>query len=679
MSNQDNPLLEGLASELPLFDQIEPKHVLPALDHVLESNQKALDMLTQVSHPDWGNFMAPLEQLDEQLQRVWGPVTHLNAVKNSDELRPVYQESVQKVSAYHTDLAQNEALYAAIKQVRSDKFFSTLSDEQRQVIDHALRDFRLSGAELKGADKERYKAIQMRLSELATTFEQHVLDATRSFELHITEESDLAGLPDSIRDGAAQRATESDKYDSGWLFTLDIPSYLPFMQYAENRELRERMYNAYVTRASEGELDNAPVIDETLKLRREAAAMIGFDDYGSYSLATKMAESTAEVISFLRELARKSRKMAESEMAELKAFTKANLGIDALQAWDVPFASEKLRLHTYAISDEELKPYFPEQKVLNGMFALVERLYGIDIREENAPKWQKNVHFFAIYGKNSEKIAGFYLDPYARTHKRGGAWMDECTVRFHKENGALQLPVAYLVCNFDAPVGDKPALWTHNEVLTLFHEFGHGLHHMLTEVSTRSVSGINGVPWDGVELPSQFMENFCWEREVVDLFARHFETDEPLPHALFSKMLAAKNFQSGMQMLRQIEFSLFDMLLHTEFLPEGDRSVQQLLDEVREEVAVLTPPAFNKFQNSFSHIFAGGYGAGYYSYKWAEVLSADAYAAFEEEGITNPVTATRFRESILAIGGSRDLMEGFEAFRGRKPSVDALLRHSGIQ
>ena len=679
MSNQDNPLLQSLNTELPQFDNMEPKHVLPALNHILESNQKSLERLTVVENPTWDNFMAQLERLDEQLQRVWGPVTHLNAVKNSDELRPIYQESVQKVSAYHADLAQNEALYAAIKQVRSDKSFAALNDEQKQVVEHALRDFRLSGAELKGADKERYKAIQMRLSELATTFEQHVLDATRAFELHITEETDLAGLPDSIRDGAAQRATESDKYESGWLFTLDIPSYLPFMQYAESRVLRERIYSAYVTRASEGELDNAPVIDETLKLRREAAALIGFDDYGSYSLATKMAENTDEVVNFLRELAQKSRKVAESEVAELETFAKANLGIDELQAWDVPFASEKLRLHTYAISDEELKPYFPEQKVLNGMFALVERLYSIEIREEPAPKWHKNVRFFDVYDKNSEKIAGFYLDPYARAHKRGGAWMDECTVRFHKEDGTLQLPVAYLVCNFDAPVGDKPALWTHNEVLTLFHEFGHGLHHMLTQVNTRSVSGINGVPWDGVELPSQFMENFCWEREVVDLFARHFETDEPLPDVLFGKMLAAKNFQSSMQMLRQIEFALFDMLLHTEFLPEGDRSVQQLLDEARSEVAVFTPPSFNKFQNSFSHIFAGGYGAGYYSYKWAEVLSADAYAAFEEEGITNPATATRFRESILAIGGSRDLMEGFEAFRGRKPSVDALLRHSGIQ
>ncbi len=678
MSNQDNPLLIGLETELPLFDRIEPKHVLPALNHVLESNQAIINRLVEVKQPTWENFMAQLEMLDEQLQRVWGPVTHLNAVKNSDELRPIYQESVQKVSAYHADMAQNEALYTAIRKVRKSSAFDALNREQKQVVEHALRDFRLAGAELEGADRERYKAIQMRLSELATTFEQHVLDATRAFELHISDESDLAGLPDSIREAAAQRAKESEKYEDGWLFTLDIPSYLPFMQYAENRALRERIYTAYVTRASQGELDNAPVIDETLKLRREAAALIGFDDYGSYSLATKMADSTHEVIGFLRELAGKSRNMAESEIAELTTFAKTELGIDHLQAWDVPFASEKLRIKTYAISEEELKPYFPEAKVLSGMFALVEQLYGISIREESAPKWHENVHFFAIFDENNQKIAGFYLDPYARAHKRGGAWMDECTVRFHKEEGTLQLPIAYLVCNFDAPVGDRPALWTHNEVITLFHEFGHGLHHMLTQVSTRSVSGINGVPWDAVELPSQFMENFCWEREVTNLFARHFESDETLPDELFEKMLAAKNFQSGMQMLRQIEFALFDMLLHTEFLPEGDQSVQQLLDEVRSEVAVLTPPEFNKFQNSFSHIFAGGYGAGYYSYKWAEVLSADAYAAFEEEGITNPETARRFRESILSIGGSRDLMEGFEAFRGRKPSVDALLRHSGI-
>lgn len=679
MSNQDNPLLQGLRSELPLFDKIRPAHVLPALDSVLESNQKEIDRLTEVESPTWDSFMAPLEMLDENIQRIWGPVTHINAVKNSDELRPIYQEGVQKVAAYHAELAQNEALYNAIMKLREGDAFDGLNNEQKQVTEHALRDFRLSGAELEGSNRERYKTIQMRLSELATNFEQHVLDATRAFELHINDESDLAGLPDSIRDAAAQRAKESDTYKErgGWLFTLDIPSYLPFMQYAENRDLRKHIYTAFVTRASEGELDNTPVIDETLKLRSEAAKLIGFENYGSYSLATKMADTTDEVIAFLRELAGKSRKMAENEVAELQAFAKTELGINSLEAWDIPFSSEKLRLHTYAISEEELKPYFPEQKVLGGMFALVERLYEIKICEGNVQKWHKNVKFFDIFDKNGQKVAGFYLDPYARAHKRGGAWMDECTVRWVKDN-SLQLPVAYLVCNFDAPVGDKPALWTHNEVITLFHEFGHGLHHMMTKVETRGVSGINGVPWDAVELPSQFMENFCWEREVTDLFARHYQSDNTMPGELFDKMLAAKNFQAGMQMLRQIEFSLFDMLLHSEFDSEKSRSVQALLDEVRDEVAVFSPPSFNKFQNSFSHIFAGGYGAGYYSYKWAEVLSADAYAAFEEEGITNRETAVRFLDSILSVGGSRDLMESFEAFRGRKPSVDALLRHSGI-
>ncbi len=684
MKNADNPLLQGLNTELPLFDKIKPEHVLPALNHIIKHNQKEIARLTRIKQPTWGNFMAPLEILDEQIQRVWGPVTHINAVKNSDKFRSVYQEGVQKVASYHAELAQNEALYAAIKKLRKNPAFNGLNHEQKQVIEHVLRDFRLSGAELKGADKGRFKAVQIRLSELATTFEQHLLDATRAFELYINDEAELAGLPDSIRAAAAQRAEESEQYKGkdGWLITLDTPSYLPFMQYSEKRELRERIYTAYVTRASEGKLDNSSIIDETLGLRHEAAQLIGFDHYGSYSLATKMANTIDEVTGFLRELADKTRAMAKDEIIELRAFAKNRLGIDDLQAWDVPFASEKLRLHTYAISEEELKPYFPEQKVLGGMFTLVEKLYGITIREENAPKWYKSVHYFDIFDKNSKKIAGFYLDPYARAHKRGGAWMDECTVRWHRPDGHLQLPVAYLVCNFDAPIGNRPALWTHNEVITLFHEFGHGLHHMLTKVGTRGVSGINGVSWDAVELPSQFMENFCWERKVTNLFARHYETDEPLPDALFGKMVAARNFQSGMQMLRQIEFSLFDMLLHSEFdlqSGSGSKSVQQLLDEVRSEVAVFIPPSFNKFQNSFSHIFAGGYGAGYYSYKWAEVLSSDVYAAFEEEGITNSETATRFKDSVLAVGGSRDFMESFEAFRGRKPGVDALLRHSGIQ
>jgi len=621
--------------------------------------------------------MTPLDMLDERLQRCWSPVTHINAVMNSKELRPIYQQGVQKVAAYQTEVAQNEALYSAIKSVGRSADFDTYSDEQKQMLEHTLRDFRLAGAELKGDARARYKEIQMRLSELTTTFEQHVLDATRGFELLIIDEADLAGLPESVCEAANQRATEAGK--SGWLFTLDIPSYLPFMQYAENRELRQQIYTAYVTRATGGELDNATVIDEILQLRKEAASLLGFDDYASYSLATKMAETTAEVTQFLRELAAKSRKMAEAEVKELTTFAIKELGLDMLNAWDIPFASEHLRRHTYDISQEELKPYFPAKQVLNGMFELVERLYGIEIREGKAPKWHKDVHFFDIFDKNGAKIAGFYLDPYARADKRGGAWMDECVIRWRKPDGSLQLPVAYLVCNFDAPIGEKPALWTHNEVITLFHEFGHGLHHMMTRVNTRGVSGINGVPWDAVELPSQFMENFCWEREVVNYFARHFETGELLPDTLFDKMLAAKNFQAGMQMLRQIEFALFDMVLHSEHQPASEESVQDVLDRIRDEVAVIIPPEFNRFQNSFSHIFAGGYGAGYYSYKWAELLSADAYAAFEEEGVTNPETASRFLDTILSVGGSRDLMKSFEAFRGRKPTVDALLRHSGIQ
>ena len=621
--------------------------------------------------------MTPLDMLDERLQRCWSPVTHINAVMNSEELRPIYQQGVQKVAAYQTEVAQNEALYSAIKSIGRGADFDAYSDEQKQMLEHTLRDFRLAGAELKGDARARYKKIQMRLSDLTTTFEQHVLDATRGFELLIIDEADLAGLPESVCDAASQRATEADK--SGWLFTLDIPSYLPFMQYAENRELRQQIYTAYVTRATGGELDNATVIDEILQLRKEAAALLGFDDYASYSLATKMAETTTEVTQFLRELAAKSRKMAEAEVKELTTFAIKELGLDKLNAWDIPFASEQLRRHTYDISQEELKPYFPAKQVLNGMFKLVEQLYGIEIREGKAPKWHKDVHFFDIFDKKDAKMAGFYLDPYARADKRGGAWMDECVIRWRKPDGSLQLPVAYLVCNFDAPIGDKPALWTHNEVITLFHEFGHGLHHMMTRVDTRGVSGINGVPWDAVELPSQFMENFCWERKVVNLFARHYETGEPLPDTLFDKMLAAKNFQAGMQMLRQIEFALFDMVLHSEHQPSSSESVQDVLDRVRDEVAVITPPEFNRFQNSFSHIFAGGYGAGYYSYKWAEVLSADAYAAFEEEGIANPETASRFLAAILSVGGSRDLMRSFEAFRGRKPTVDALLRHSGIQ
>jgi len=670
-----NPLLASIDAPLPLFDKILPEHVLPALDHVLEKQRERIQKLVKQKNPNWDTLIIPLEEMDEGLSRVWGPVSHLNSVCDSEELRKVYQQGVQKTSEWHTELAQNEALYAGLKYVEQHQSDS-LNNEQKELLTQSIRDFRLSGAELAGEAKQRLKKIRLRLSELTTTFEQHVLDATHAFTLFITDEDDLAGLPESARDAAAQRAKKDNQ--EGWLFTLDIPSYLPMMQYSEKAELREKMYRAYCTRATADDLDNSPVIGELLSLRQEIAALLGFEHYGDYSIATKMASNGDEVTTFLRELAAKSRPMAEQEVQELHSFAKQHLGIDHLQAWDIPFASEKLRMHTYAISQEELKPYFPEANVVFGMFALVEKMYGIHIREADTKLWHENAKYFEVFNAADKQIAAFYLDPYARAHKRGGAWMDECVVRWQKPDGNLQLPVAYLVCNFDAPIGDKPALWTHDEVMTLFHEFGHGLHHMLTEVNTRGVSGINGVPWDAVELPSQFMENFCWERKVLDLFAKHYKTGETIPEDMFQRMTAAKNFQSGMHMLRQIEFSLFDFLLHSEYQPNGKQSVQDLLNQVRNEVAVLIPPAFNKFQNSFSHIFAGGYAAGYYSYKWAEVLSADVYAAFEEEGIGNADTAGRFRKEILSIGGSRDIMDGFVAFRGRKPNVNALLRHSGI-
>jgi len=671
-----NPLLQGLTTELPLFDAIKPEHVLPALEQTLADARQTVQALTELPTPDWDNLMLPLEALDERLARIWGPVSHLNSVCDSESLRPIYQQGMAKVTAWSSELAQNKALYQAIKTVRHSPAFKALSHERQQVIEHALRDFRLSGAELEGDAQVRFKALRMRMSELGTDFEQHVLDATRSFELHLTDADDLAGLPESVRQAARQRAEKDTK--EGWLFTLDAPSYLPLMQFSERRELRQRMYTAFTTRASAGELDNGPVIDELLCLRAKAATLLGFANYGEYSLATKMADNVAEVTGFLRQLADNCKPAATREMAELQDFAAAELQLPELEAWDIPFASEKLRLKTYAISQEELKPYFPEQHVIAGMFALVEKLYGIVIKEcENTHLWHESVRFFEVFDQNKQKIAAFYLDPYARPHKRGGAWMDECIVRWRKPDGSLQLPVAYLVCNFDAPIGDQPALWTHDEVTTLFHEFGHGLHHMLTRVAELGVSGIRGVPWDAVELPSQFMENFCWEQQVVNLFARHVDSGETLPDTLFKRMYAAKNFQSAMQMLRQIEFSLFDMLLHSAYDAKHD-SVQGLLDRVREEIAVFTPPAFNRFQNGFSHIFAGGYAAGYYAYKWAEVLSADIYAAFEESGILNPETAQHFREKILSIGGSQPMMDAFIAFRGRKPTVDALLRHSGL-
>jgi len=669
-----------IANQLPPFDTLNPKENIKTLEQVLADAKTNIDSIAAQEKPTWENLMLPLAEVDETISRLWSPVSHLHSVCNTDDIRPVYEQGVQIMTQWGTWIAGHQGLFKAIEVLSQSETFNSLSEAQQTAITNTLRDFKLAGSALEGKAKERFAEIKMRLAELGTIFSQHVLDATNAFTLLVDDKEKLAGLPESIIQGAAQRAQENN--NQGYLFTLDIPSYLPLMQYLDDSSIRETMYKAYVSRASEGDLDNTPVIDEILALKQEMAALLGFEHYAAYSLADKMAESIEQVTSFLRDLSQKSKEMAKNDLKELQNYAEISLNMKKLEAWDIPYVSEKLRQEKYAISQDELKPWFAESSVKQGMFTLAEKLYGISIQRGSAPVWYDSVEYYEVRDSSGNLKAGFYLDPYARKGKRGGAWMDEALVAWRLANGELQHPVAYLVCNFDAPVGDKPALWTHDEVITLFHEFGHGLHHMMTAVDVREVSGINGVPWDAVELPSQFMENFCWEREVLDLFAKHYETGEPLPQDKFEKMTAAKNFQSAMQMLRQIEFSLFDLLLHADFDPQGEKSVQDLLDEVRNEVAVLTPPAFNKFQNSFSHIFAGGYAAGYFSYKWAEVLSADAYAAFEEaskdKSIINQDVASRFLNEVLSRGGSRDMMQSYQAFRDKAPTVDALLKHNGI-
>jgi oligopeptidase A len=636
------------------------------------------------SPPTWQNFVVPMEDANERLSRAWGPVGHLNAVMNSPELREVYNATLPKITQYYAELGQNLALFVKFKALHNSPEFAGLSAARKKIIENELRDFRLGGAELPDAQKARYLEIQERLSELSSRFSDNLLDATNDYTLVIENKDELSGLPDDALQAAQEAAQAASK--SGWMFTLKAPSYMPVMQYADNRKLREKMYHAYGTRASEfgkPEFDNTALMDEIVKLRGEEARLLGFANYGELSLASKMANSPQQVVEFMRELAQRARPFAEKDLAELREFARTELGISDLQSWDVGYASEKLREQRYAFSEQEVKQYFPEDAVLPGMFKLVETLYGLRIKAASAPVWHDDVRFFDIRNDREQLVGQFYLDLYARNSKRGGAWMDDVITRRRLapdalKNSAIQTPAAYLNCNFSAPVGGKPATFTHDEVITLFHEFGHGLHHLLTEVEDLGVSGINGVEWDAVELPSQFMENFCWEWDVVRGMSRHSNTGEPLPRALFDKMLAAKNFQSGLQTLRQIEFSLFDMLMHSNFEAGGGKTILQLLDEVRAEVAVLIPPAFQRFPHSFSHIFSGGYAAGYYSYKWAEVLSADAYSMFEENGVLNPDVGARFRSEILAMGGSRGAMQSFAAFRGREPSLDALLRHNGL-
>ena len=671
-----NPLLQPY--DLPPFSQIRPEQVKPAIEQIIAESRAQLEAL--LANPpaqwSWSTLIEPLDALGERLSQAWSPVSHLNAVMNTPELRDAYNSCLPLLSQFSTEMGQNQKLYEAYRQLRDSEGFDALDPAQQTIIEHALRDFRLSGIALPPAQQKRYGELKMRLSELQSRFSNQLMDATQAWTKHVIDARQLDGLPESALAQARQAAEARDL--DGWLITLEFPSYYAVMTYANDRALREEVYTAYSTRASDqgphaGENDNGPLIAEILQLRQELAELLGYANYAELSLATKMAESTDQVLGFLRDLASRSRPYAEADLQALHDFA-ATQGCTDLQSWDTGYYAEQLRQHRYAISQEELRPWFPVDRVLQGMFETASRLFGITLREvKEFDRWHQDARLFEVL-EGGDVIGRFFLDLYARSNKRGGAWMDGARDRRRLPGGELQRPVAYLVGNFTPAVGDQPALLTHDEVTTLFHEFGHGLHHLLTRVDYPAASGINGVAWDAVELPSQFMENWCWEPEGLALISGHHETGEPLPADLLEKMLAAKNFQSGLGMLRQIEFSLFDFELHA----QSERGAREVLQAVRDEVSVMPPPAFNRFENGFAHIFAGGYAAGYYSYKWAEVLSADAFSRFEEEGIFNSETGQSFRDHILARGGSREPMELFVAFRGREPSVEALLRHSGL-
>jgi len=676
----ENPLLSFKG--LPPFSQIRPEHVEPAIKQVLNDNRAQLDQLLDGTDSySWDNLLAPLEDMMDRLSAIWSPVSHMNSVVNSDALRDAYNTCLDQLSEYYTELGQNKKLFLAYRQIAEGGAYKNLDQIQKKVIENELRDFRLSGIDLSDEHQQRYRDIMQSLSRLTSKFGENVLDATQDWSKHITDPNELSGLPESALALTKQQAENAGL--EGYLLNLEFPSYFPVITYADNRELRYEMYQAYVTRASDegpsaGKWDNTPVMEEILALRHEVAQLLGFNNYAERSIATKMAATTDQVVNFLQELADCSLPVAKKELQDVRNFALDKFNHQELEAWDLAYYSEKLRQSQYNISQEELKPYFPAAQVIEGMFAVVGKLYNIHIQEKSGiDTWHEDVQFYEILDRNNNLRGQFYLDLYARANKRGGAWMDECISR-KKRDGKVQTPVAYLTCNFTPPIGNDPALLTHGEVETLFHEFGHGLHHMLTQIDYTSVSGISGVAWDAVELPSQFMENWCWEKEALDLFARHYQTGDKIPDELYQRMKAARNFQSAMQMVRQLEFSLFDFRLHMEYKPESDTQVYQLLETVRKQVAVMQPPSFNRFPHSFSHIFAGGYAAGYYSYKWAEVLSADAFSAFEESSIFDSHTGQRFLQSILEKGGSREPMELFVEFRGREPSIDALLRHSGL-
>ncbi|KVN86256.1 oligopeptidase A [Burkholderia ubonensis] len=687
-SANTNPLLDF--SGLPRFGEIRPEHVTPALDTLLADANRAVDAASASATPaTWADVVEAVERATEPLGRAWGVVGHLNAVADTPELRAAYGENLPRVTEFWSSVGQNLALYEKYKAIAASAEYATLSVERKKILDNALRDFRLSGAELPEDQKPRFAELQEQQAALSKAFSDHVLDATNAYAYVAQDEAELAGLPGDAIEAACEAAQKDGK--DGWKFTLHFPSYFPVLQYADNRALRETLYRAYATRASElgpqygggnAEWDNTAIVADELKLRREEAQMLGYRNFAEVSLAPKMAESPQQVVAFLEDLATRARPHADQDWDELRAFAAKELGLAELAPWDVAYAAEKLRQQRYAFSENEVKQYFPEPAVLKGLFTVTETLFGVRIKADDAPVWHKDVRFFRVENRDGSLVAQFYLDLYAREGKRGGAWMDDARSRA-KRGSSVQTPVAYLTCNFSAPVGGKPACFTHDEVITLFHEFGHGLHHMLTRVDELGVSGINGVEWDAVELPSQFMENFCWEWDVLSSMSSHVDTGATLPRALFDKMIAAKNFQSGLGTLRQIVFSMFDMLLHVDFDPAGAIGVNDFAREINERYHVIPQAPFSRWPNTFSHIFAGGYAAGYYSYKWAEVLSADAYAAFEEAAaaggsVLDAATGTRYRREILEVGGSRPAMDSFKAFRGREPQIDALLRHNGM-
>ncbi len=675
-----NPLLDWLATPgLPPFALIQPEHSEPAVDALLDESRKVLTKLENIEDPDWETLVAPLEEMEDRLHRSFQPAGHLNHVMNSEAWRAAYNACLPKLTAHATELGQNEGLFHGFERLAANPAFQRLSQPQKKIVENNLRDFRLSGVALPPAQKERFKQIQNRLSEIQTKFEENLLDATQAWDKLLPDEARLAGLPERALRQA--RAKARSKNLEGWLLTLDFPSYQAVTTYAQDRTLREEIYRAYVTRASDqgpqaGRFDNQPLMEEILTLRHEAAQLLGFANYAERALASRMAKRPDEVLGFLRDLARRARRRAEIELAELKAYA-ARDGIVELRSWDMAYYAEKLRQEKYAVSDEALRPYFPAPRVVEGLFEIARRLYDVRLSPIEAEVWHPDVRVYSLSAADGTLLGHVYLDLYAREHKRGGAWMDDCRGR-RRHRAGLQMPIAFLTCNFTPPLGESPSLLTHDEVTTLFHEFGHGLQHLLTRVDYAGVAGINGVAWDAVELPSQFMENWCWERPALDLFARHFETNVPLPEDLFQRLYAARNFHSALALLRQVEFSLFDFLLHLDYDPACGARIQETLDAVRDEVAVIRPPEWNRFPQSFSHIFAGGYAAGYYSYKWAEVLSADAYSAFEDAGVFDTATAARFRNTILAQGGSREAMDLFVEFRGRPPSIEPLLRHSGL-